>query len=140
MGPIEEEDAHHALIGCFRAKQLWQKLQALLEKIADSKIPILVETIALGNNLPTNDEAKALRFYVITLASSLLWKSRNHKILHRDYQERDIYEQVIEKIQACIRKESIMNKSRLLYMWNYKDILCTYQNGTVQINIETLMS
>ena len=134
------EDTHHALVGCFRAKQLWQKLQTLLEKIADSKIPILVETIALGNNLPTNDEAKALCFYVITLASSLLWKSRNHKMLHRDYQERDIYEQVIDKIQARIRKESIMNKSRLLYMWNYKDILCTYQNGTVQINIETLMS
>ena len=72
--------------------------------------------MALGNNLPTNDEAKALCFYVITLASSLLWKSRNHKIFHRDYRERDMYEQVIEKIQARIRKESTLNISRLLYI------------------------
>lgn len=54
------QDIHHAFMDCNRAFQLWEKLQTLLVRIAGFRIPILVETIALGDNLPNNEEAKVM--------------------------------------------------------------------------------
>ena len=62
------EDIHHTLIGCNRAHRLWEQLQPMLTRIAGSRIPILVDTLALANHLPNNAEMKALCFYLLTLA------------------------------------------------------------------------
>jgi hypothetical protein len=129
------EDLHHALLGCERAGRLWQQLEPLLEQVAGRRIPILLDTIILGNDLPTNGEAKALSFYLITLAASILWKTRGRKTWNKEYQGGDLYHQCLGAIRKRIQHEKRTNKSRLLYMWNYKDILCSYRRGTFEIHV-----
>ena len=132
---LGREDTHHALIGCNRAHHLWEQLQPILAKIAGARIPILVDTLALGNNLPNNGEAKALCFYLQTLAMALIWQNRNKKIWKKEYQECDLYKQLMDTIRSRIKKETLINETRMSYMWSYRSILCTYANGTVDVHI-----
>ena len=105
------EDIYHALIGCNRAHHLWEQLQPMLTRIVGTRISILVDTVALGNHLPNNAEAKALCFYLLTLATALLWQNRNKKIWKKEYQERDLYEQMMDTIRSRLKKETLINES-----------------------------
>lgn len=100
-----------------------------------SRIPIPLDALALGNHLPNNAEAKALCFYLLTLATALIWQNRNKKIWQKEYQERDLYEQLMDIIRSRIKKETLINESRMSYMWSYHGILCTYVNGIVDVHI-----
>lgn len=131
----DREDMYHALIGCGRASRMWTLLQQWLKRINGNHLTINLETIAFATNLPIQTEAKALLYYIIGTAAYTLWKTRNKKVLKPNFQEPDIYQQVIDTVRSRMNQEASQNCSRLAYIWNYKNILCTYENGHVIVNI-----
>ena len=100
----------------------------LLEQVAGRCIPILLDTIILGNNLPTNGEAKALSFYLITLAASILWKTHSRKTWNKEYQGGDLYHQCL----GAIGSESNTRTGADCYTC---DILCSHRRDTIEIRV-----
>lgn len=130
----KREDMHHALIGCHRCHTAWEQMQRLLQKIAGSTIPINLQTIGLGMNLPTNEEAKHLSYYLMGTLASTIWQSRNKKVLNKNTRELDLYTKTLMSVRYRLQLEEMINPSRLDYVWSYRDVICSRKDGkTVMI-------
>ena len=128
------EDMHHALISCQRARQLWQDLRHLISAIAGTNIPMRLETIAFGWHLPKETNRERLTYYVITLAAHTLWATRNKAITGMQKQD-SLKQSVIQKIKGRVKAEELININRVADFWGFGQIILSRTNDETVFHI-----
>ncbi len=131
----DNEDLHHALISCRRAKDLWNQISHLIGQITNIRVPIRLETIAFGMHLPQEEKTHRLAYYIIALTAHTLWSTRNKKIVDTSVGLPRLHQNVIEKIKNRVRAEEHINKTRVADFWGQEQIILDYTNQTLNFKI-----
>ena len=129
------EDLHHALVSCPRAKEVWKEMQGIITRIAEARVPIRLETIAFGMHLPGEEKRHRLAYYVIAITAETLWSTRNKEIAPVGETKKRLSYSITGKIKNRIQAEERRNQDRVADFWGQNYILCDYKNGTINFNI-----
>ena len=132
------EDINHAVIGCFRAQQLWKKVLEWITAISGPKetVTITMNNIVFAEKLPKHENERKLIRYLTMVTSDVIWRARNKKVFDEKTETQDIDKILTHRIKQRITSDNINNKDLSLEtIWSIKGILCTYNEKKLVLKI-----
>ena len=127
------EDAEHVLVGCHRARRLWNEVQHLLDRINGSHYEISMGSLLFPKISKTQPSSFVIQ-YLLHLRILTLWSTRNLQIL--DNRRRNVDPQLLFKkeLKNKIEHDKRFHRSNILTYWTHKNVLCSFESDTLTFN------
>ena len=128
-----EETIEHALLNCYLAKNLWQKLKPTLDNLNGNPMEQSLETV-LFNTTANHEPAQSVIQYMTYLAVSILWTSRNRHVVAIN---RRLVDPIILfkcELKGRIEHDKQFHKTNIIKYWSHKNILCSYESNILTLN------